>query len=83
MTIVDVFTIVGRGVVVVGPFLGALPHTGDRLLVAEGGRVIHEAQFSGIEWMRRTDGSSDVLGVLLTGVEKASVHNGQTLTIAP
>ena len=83
MTIVDVFTIVGRGVVVVGPFLGALPHRGDRLVVAESGRAVHEAQCAGIEWMRRTDGSSDVFGVLMTGIEKESVHGGQTLTIAP
>ena len=83
MMIVDVFTIVGRGVVVVGPFLGALPHTGDRLGVAEAGRAVHEAQCSGIEWMRRTDGSSDVFGVLMTGIEKASVHKGHALTIAP
>ena len=82
MTIVDVFTIVGRGVVVVGPFRGALPHTGDRLVVAESDQAAHEAQCSGIEWMRRLDGSPDVFGVLLTGIEKASVREGQTLTIA-
>jgi translation elongation factor EF-Tu-like GTPase len=86
MTVEDAFTITGRGVVVVGPFVGDLPHVNSDLALSEGGRQRATATCAGIEMITRlVDGHrrTGTRGVLLAGVDRSEVRAGQTLSVAP
>jgi translation elongation factor EF-Tu-like GTPase len=81
MTIDDVFTVVGRGVVVLGSFVGPLPHTGDRLILTGGDEVTEAVTCRGI-LNGRTDGGGHLPGIFLGEIDRSTVRAGLLLTVA-
>jgi translation elongation factor EF-Tu-like GTPase len=81
MAVVDVFTIIDRGVVVVGPFKGDLPSRGDPLELVEDGQVVKAVTCQGVEWSVMVE-EDRRYGVLLGGVERDEVRSGQVLAAA-
>lgn len=78
----DVFTITGRGTVVVGKVNGTL-QVGDNVTILDNGRIIKETRITGIEMFRKqvqVARTGDNVGILLRGVNRNEIHKGYVLS---
>jgi hypothetical protein len=83
----DVFTIEGRGVVVLGPLVGSFPSVRARAVIEHDGQRV-EAAVGGLEIMHVIGEpprdlpmwSDHPVGLLLVGVSKAEVPIGATVS---
>ena len=83
MTIADVFTIVGRGTVVTGQVESGSVSTGDTVRLTGPGGAPRKIEIAGVEMFRKqvdTANSGDKVGLLLCGVDKQSLGQGDVLT---
>lgn len=86
LPIADVFTIAGRGVVVVGQVAAGACRSGDAAVVvgADGASVVGETTIVGIEAFRkRVDVArqGDMVGLMLRGVSREQVHAGDIVVV--
>ena len=78
MVLGGAFTIQGRGVVVYGAFIGALPLIGAPLVVVRDGEPPLRMECIGIEDMRRSGGLRE-FGLLVTGIHAEMVSAGDQI----
>mgnify|MGYP002796616505 CR=1 FL=1 len=88
LPIADVFTIAGRGVVVVGQVAAGACRSGDAAVVvgADGASVVGDTTIVGIEAFRkRVDVArqGDMVGLMLRGVSREQVHAGDIVVVRP
>ena len=79
----DVFSITGRGTVVTGRVLAGVVRENDEVGVQRGGVEVLRTVVAGVEMFRRTTDravAGDNVGLLLRGVEKSDVQQGDVLT---
>lgn len=86
LPIADVFTIAGRGVVVVGQVAAGACRSGDAAVVvgADGASVVGATTIVGIEAFRkRVDVArqGDMVGLMLRGVSREQVHAGDIVVV--
>lgn len=86
LPIADVFTIAGRGVVVVGQVAAGACRSGDAAVVvgADGASVVGDTTIVGIEAFRkRVDVArqGDMVGLMLRGVSREQVHAGDIVVV--
>lgn len=86
LPIADVFTIAGRGVVVVGQVAAGACRSGDAAVVvgADGASVVGDTTIVGIEAFRkRVDMArqGDMVGLMLRGVSREQVHAGDIVVV--
>ena len=86
LPIADVFTIAGRGVVVVGQVAAGACRSGDAAVVvgADGASVVGDTTIVGIEAFRkRVDVArqGDMVGLMLRGVSREQVHAGDIVGV--
>lgn len=86
LPIADVFTIAGRGVVVVGQVASGACRSGAAAVVvgADGASVVCETKIVGIEAFRkRVDVArqGDMVGLMLCGVSREQVHAGDIVVV--
>lgn len=86
LPIADVFTIAGRGVVVVGQVAAGACRSGDAAVVvgADGASVVSATTIVGIEAFRkRVDVArqGDMVGLMLRGVSREQVHAGDIVVV--
>lgn len=86
LPIADVFTIAGRGVVVVGQVAAGACRSGDAAVVvgADGASVVGTTTIVGIEAFRkRVDVArqGDMVGLMLRGVSREQVHAGDIVVV--
>ena len=86
LPIADVFTISGRGVVVVGQVAAGACRSGDAAVVvgADGASVVGDTTIVGIEAFRkRVDVArqGDMVGLMLRGVSREQVHAGDIVVV--
>ena len=86
LPIADVFTIAGRGVVVVGQVAAGACRSGDTAVVVgtDGVSVVGETTIVGIEAFRkRVDVArqGDMVGLMLRGVSREQVHAGDIVVV--
>ena len=86
LPIADVFTIAGRGVVVVGQVASGACRSGDAAVIvgADGASVVCETTIVGIEAFRkRVDVArqGDMVGLMLRGVSREQVHAGDIVVV--
>ena len=86
MPIADVFTIAGRGVVVVGQVASGACRSGAAAVIvgADGASVVCETTIVGIEAFRkRVDVArqGDMVGLMLRGVSREQVHAGDIVVV--
>lgn len=86
LPIADVFTIAGRGVVVVGQVASGSCRSGDAAVVigADGASVVGETTIVGIEAFRKPADvarQGDTVGLMLRGISREQVHAGDTVVV--
>lgn len=86
LPIADVFTIAGRGVVVVGQVAAGACRSGDAAVVVgvDGASVVGDTTIVGIEAFRkRVDVArqGDMVGLMLRGVSREQVHAGDIVVV--
>ena len=86
LPIADVFTIAGRGVVVVGQVASGSCRSGDAAVVigADGASVVGETTIVGIEAFRKpvdVARQGDTVGLMLRGISREQVHAGDTVVV--
>ena len=86
LPIADVFTIAGRGVVVVGQVAAGACRSGDAAVIvgADGASVVGDTTIVGIEAFRkRVDVArqGDMVGLMLRGVSREQVHAGDIVVV--
>lgn len=86
LPIADVFTIAGRGVVVVGQVASGACRSGAAAIIvgADGASVVGETTIVGIEAFRkRVDVArqDDMVGLMLRGVSREQVHAGDIVVV--
>ena len=86
LPIADVFTIAGRGVVVVGQVAAGACRSGDAAVVvgADGASVVGATTIVGIEAFRkRVDVArqGDMVGLMLRGMSREQVHAGDIVVV--
>ena len=82
MEIEDIFTITGRGTVVVGKIMAGDLRINDRVKIQRNGTIVMEVDVIGIEMFRKTLNYAkvgDSIGVLLKGVNKNDLKRGDKL----
>jgi elongation factor Tu len=83
MTVEDVFSIKGRGVVATGRVESGQIQVGDEIQIATQSGSQKKATVTGVEAFRKQltqAGAGDNIGVLLRGVVKGDVNRGDILT---
>jgi elongation factor Tu len=83
MTVEDVFTIQGRGVVAVGRVEAGVLNVGDKVQISGQSGARKTAVVAGLEAFRKRlakAGAGDNVGILLRDVTKADVRRGDLLT---
>jgi translation elongation factor EF-Tu-like GTPase len=84
MPVTDIFTIKGRGLVVVGRVESGRLTTGQAVVIKSAeGQTLHETKVLGIEQFRAIVDSAEAgenVGVLLKGLTKDDVQKGMVLT---
>lgn len=86
LPVADVFSIAGRGVVVVGQVASGACRSGDAAVVvgADGASVVGDTTIVGIEAFRkRVDVArqGDMVGLMLRGVSREQVHAGDIVVV--
>lgn len=86
LPIADVFTIAGRGVVVVGQVASGACRSGAAAVVvgADGASVVCETTIVGIEAFRKlvdVARQGDMVGLMLRGVSREQVHAGDIVVV--
>ena len=82
MTITDVFSIKGRGTVVIGQVESGTLKVGDEINLARSGGLALAVTVTGIEQVRKLlseANAGDNVGVLLGGIDKKDVQKGDVL----
>ena len=82
MTIEDVYTITGRGVVATGRITTGVANSGDSVsIIGTGGKKL-TSTITGVEISRRIlnrGEAGDNVGILLSGIEKEDINSGMVI----
>ncbi|MDR1806024.1 MAG: zinc-ribbon domain-containing protein [Clostridium sp.] len=85
LTVEDVFTITGRGTVVVGKLSSGHINTGDSVVICKSNGENLFSVVTGIEMFRKlinTASVGDNVGLLLRGIQRAQVERGDIIVSA-
>ncbi|MBZ2196955.1 EF-Tu/IF-2/RF-3 family GTPase [Occultella gossypii] len=78
----DVFTITGRGTVVTGTLADGVARTGQQVAIIRDGVHVASSELTGVETarrLRREAGPGDQVGLLMGGLGKDQVRQGDTV----